>query len=97
MKFCNKSIDGGDYGYLKYGSRKFIGIIKNGVKMGMGKNIINKKFPKYYNTGITVIGEYSTIPQNTIIGKNVMIDTKIKETDFKTKIIESGESVINEN
>jgi len=61
------------------------------------ENIINKKFPKYYNTGITVIGEYSTIPQNTIIGKNVMIDTKIKETDFKTKIIESGESVINEN
>ncbi len=71
-------------------------VVKNGVKMGIGENIINRKFPKYYNTGITVVGEYSVIPENTIIGRNVMIDTRVKEDDFKEKNIKSGESIINE-
>ena len=71
-------------------------VVKNGVKMGIGENIINKKFPKYYNTGITVVGEHSVIPENTIIGRNVMIDTRVKEDDFKEKNIKSGESIINE-
>ncbi len=72
-------------------------IIKNSVKMGVGKNVINKKYPKYYNTGITVVGENSTIPEGTIIGRNVMIDIKIKEKDFKSKDIHSGECVLNED
>jgi glucose-1-phosphate adenylyltransferase len=72
-------------------------IINDAVKMGIGENIINKRFPKYYNTGLTVIGENSVIPKGTVIGKNVMIDIKIKEKDFPSKNILSGESVINEN
>ncbi len=72
-------------------------IVKNNVKMGVGENVVNKIFPKYYNTGITVIGESTVIPSDTRIGKNVMIDIKIKESDFKTKEIKSGESLVNED
>ncbi len=34
------------------------------VKMGLGENVPNELKPKIYNTGITVIGEHSTIPKS---------------------------------
>lgn len=64
------------------------------VKIGVGEDRINKKFPKLYNTGITVIGEAAVVPENTMLGKNVMIDKKAKESDYTGKEILSGECVM---
>lgn len=71
-------------------------IIGENVKIGYGEDVENELFPHIYNSGITVIGECSCIPDNTYIGKNVVIDINIKENDFTLKEIPSGTSIIKE-
>jgi glucose-1-phosphate adenylyltransferase len=63
------------------------------VLMGFGPDIPNEYNQNIYNSGITVAGEKSTIPDNTEIGINVMIDHYVEASDFKHRVIESGQSV----
>jgi glucose-1-phosphate adenylyltransferase len=72
------------------GENNYIG---NKVKIGFGENIENKENPHIYNTGITVTGEHVKIPENVIVGKNVMIDNYVSRKDFDGVNIESGSSI----
>ena len=64
--------------------------------MGVGDNIPNELKPKIYNTGITVIGENSFVPEGVTIGKNCVIHGKTSSADYKDSILESGKSIIME-
>lgn len=66
---------------------------KNAV-IGKGQNIPNELQPNIYNSGITVISEETRIPSNIKIGKNVMIDINVLESDLNLDTIDSGKSVI---
>lgn len=69
-------------------------VISEGAKIGFGEDIINKDFPNIYNTGITVIGEYSIIPKNVIIGKNCVIMGETFDHEYVNQTLESGNSII---
>jgi len=72
--------------------------IGENVKIGLGENIPNEEKPHIYNTGITVIGENSVIPDNVKIGKNCVIFGKTAPKDYQNSalegsILESGQSI----
>ena len=68
--------------------------IGDGVKIGVGENIANVYAPQIYDTGITVIGELSTIPDNVVIGKNAVIFGRTTPQDYKGMLLESGQSIV---
>ena len=68
-------------------------IIGENTKLGMGENIPNILKPKIYDTGITVIGKGSTIPDNITVGKNCVIHGATQESDYKNQRLESGETI----
>lgn len=68
--------------------------VGDNVKIGVGDNIENEMKPKIYNTGITVIGHMTTIPNNVTIGKNCVLLGKTTEKDFADGVLQSGKSVI---
>jgi glucose-1-phosphate adenylyltransferase len=63
------------------------------VVIGRGENVPNAQKPGIYYSGITVVGERADIPDNTIMGKNVMIDMYAHHEDFCSDNIPSGSSV----
>lgn len=63
------------------------------VRIGTGENIPNEHKPGIYNSGITVVGERAEIPDDVVIGKNVMIDMNAGGEDFCSNTIPSGASV----
>lgn len=66
--------------------------IGENVKIGVGDNIVNILEPKIYNTGISVIGENSFVPDNVTIGKNCVVFGD--ELNFQNNCLESGQSLI---
>jgi glucose-1-phosphate adenylyltransferase len=68
--------------------------IGEGTTIGVGENIANIHRAKIYDTGITVIGEYSTIPDNVRIGKNCVIFGKTTPSDYQDGLLESGQSIV---
>jgi len=68
--------------------------IGDGVHMGVGENIANVHKPHIYDTGITVIGEASTIPDRVSIGKNCVIFGKTEPVDYENGRLESGQSIV---
>ncbi|HAG03963.1 MAG TPA: glucose-1-phosphate adenylyltransferase [Lachnospiraceae bacterium] len=71
-------------------------VIGENVNMGGGENIPNAVKPKIYNTGITVIGSNSTVPDNITIGKNCVIYGVTTPQDYENNTLESGCSVVKE-
>lgn len=71
-------------------------IIGKGVVLGEGENIPNELKPNIYNTGITVVGENSIIPDGVHIGKNCVIYGKTSAEDYPDGVVASGKSVIKE-
>jgi len=70
--------------------------IGNNVRIGEGELITNKQKPKVYDTGITVLGELSSVPQNVSIGKNCVVSGKTEVEDYPNGRLESGESIAKE-
>ncbi len=63
---------------------------------GWDNTIPNKEFPKYLNTGITLIGMESSIPDGMKIGKNCIIWPNTSKEDLKSiNEIPDGESFYN--
>jgi glucose-1-phosphate adenylyltransferase len=54
----------------------------------------NRQEPGRLMTGITVVGKRAVIPRGTRIGRNVKIDGGVRATDFASRIVRSGESII---
>ncbi len=69
-------------------------LISENVKIGVGENIENIDFPNIYNTGITVVGEFSTIPENVTIGKNCVIMGETYKHEYINDTLESGKTII---
>lgn len=69
-------------------------VIGSNVVMGSGENIPNEDKPKIYNTGITVIGSDSSVPDNVVIGKNCVVSGKTNKDNFKDSKLDSGKSII---
>lgn len=68
-------------------------IVEGGVKIGFGESVVNEDKPSIYNSGITVIGESAVIPENTELGKNVVVERDVTEKDFNSQFIPSGKSI----
>ena len=67
--------------------------VGNCVRIGVGEPAVNEFKPSVYNSGITVIGERAVVPDNTEIGKNVMIDLNASPEDFCSLQVLSGQNV----
>lgn len=71
-------------------------VIGRGAKIGVGENVPNEYRPDVYSTGITVIGEYSSVPENVSIGKNCVIDGATEPGDYENLQLQSGKSILRE-
>jgi glucose-1-phosphate adenylyltransferase len=68
--------------------------IAENVQVGFGSdNTPNRKSPKSLNTGLTVIGKHAQLPAGVRLGHNVAVNPNVKEQDFQTQEIASGETV----
>lgn len=70
--------------------------VGDNVKLGTGESVTNKDKPSIYNTGITVIGEETTLPDGVEIGKNCVIFGKTQTQDYPDMKLESGMSIVKE-
>ncbi|NLD47385.1 MAG: glucose-1-phosphate adenylyltransferase, partial [Clostridiaceae bacterium] len=68
--------------------------VGNNVKMGIGEMVPNEIKPSLYNSGITVVGELAVVPDESEIGKNVVIDINTTLEDYCSLKIESGKSIL---
>jgi len=70
-------------------------VIRAGARVGDGDdNTANNAMSEVLNTGLTMIGEQSTIPEGLIIGRNVVIHPDSTEKAFgKRKKIASGANI----
>ncbi len=71
-------------------------IVGKNVVIGEGENKVNDEFPEIYNSGISVIGEGTIIPDNVWIGKNCAISGTITQEKIINGRIESGKNLLHE-
>jgi glucose-1-phosphate adenylyltransferase len=70
-------------------------VIGQGALIGDGDDDRpNRQEPNRLNTGITVVGKRAVVPRGTKLGRNVKIDGGVRSTDFTSRSIRSGESVV---
>ncbi len=68
--------------------------VGEGAEIGYGvDNTPNHKHPGRLNTGLTVVGKWSEIPEGQQVGHNVIISTGTKAATFTSELVESGETV----
>ena len=70
--------------------------IGSDVVIGQGDNTPNEDKPSIYNTGISVVGENTTVPDGVTIGKNCVILGETKYSDYEAGRLESGKTKIHE-
>ena len=66
------------------------------VQMGVGEDVPNELKPAIYNTGITVLGMNSIVPDGVVMGKNCVISGATVAADYPDGKLASGKSVIRE-
>ena len=71
-------------------------VVGENVVIGAGENIPNVFKPKIYDTGITVLGEHTRVPDDVIIGKNCVVYGYTNPEDYKEGRLESGGSLVME-
>lgn len=65
-----------------------------GARVGDGDdNTPNGSMPEQINTGITLIGKRSVVPEGMTIGRNVVIHAHTREESYKRKKVASGSDV----
>lgn len=69
-------------------------VIGKGVRIGYGDYAINTELPNIYDSGLTVIGEKTTIPDEVTIGKNCSVYGKLGHCHFENNKLESGNNLI---
>lgn len=86
---------------IEAGATVNLAIMDKRVKVGKGavigtgenKKKPNMKFPDHLYTGISLIGKEATIPAETIVGRNCIINPWSRLTDLKGKELKDGETV----
>ena len=69
-------------------------VIGPGAKLGAGDDYsANWLEPSRINTGLTIVGRSARIPARVTAGRNVLIGADVKESDFESLEITSGETV----
>lgn len=69
-------------------------VVGDGCHIGWGDNFqINRREPKVVNTGITIVGKRTRIPDGIRIGRNCIIYNNVVDNDFSASEIPSGETV----
>ncbi len=69
--------------------------VSPGCHIGYGDECVpNKEEPEYLNSGITIVGKGARIPGEVRVGRNCKIGCWVEGSDFPSKFIASGESVI---
>ena len=62
--------------------------------IGFGNDFeVNRKEPNVLNTGITVIGKGAKIPEGVKIGRNCAIFSNVREDNFPSLEVQSGEAI----
>jgi len=62
-----------------------------------GKNTSNQDFPKYLNTGITILGKEAIVPDDIQIERNCVIYPGVTADYYPESIVKSGQSVGHED
>jgi len=62
----------------------------------IGEDAVNELWPDIYDTGITVVGMFSIIPDGVGIGKNCVVDGVTGEGDYEGMELFSGKSILKE-
>lgn len=57
---------------------------------------LNEAKPNIYNTGITVLGMNSSVPDGIVMGKNCVIYGRTFPEDYPDGRLESGKAVVRE-
>jgi glucose-1-phosphate adenylyltransferase len=71
-------------------------VVGRNSRIGHGDdNTPNKKEPDRLNTGITVVGKRSRLPDNLTVGRNCKIGAEQRPEDFPGDTVPSGETVDN--
>ncbi|MDR3238774.1 MAG: glucose-1-phosphate adenylyltransferase [Clostridiales bacterium] len=68
--------------------------VGEGVVIGQGENIPNEAKPQIYSTGITVIGDNSSVPDGVSLGKNCVIYGITALEEYESRCLESGKSIL---
>lgn len=69
-------------------------IIGENVCIGEGDNIANINKPHVYNSGISVIGAFTSVPSDVWIGKNCEVSGNTKHEHYINNALQSGGSLI---
>ncbi|MEA2572770.1 MAG: glucose-phosphate adenylyltransferase [Chloroflexia bacterium] len=70
-------------------------VVGKSCRIGYGDAGPNKREPDWLDTGITLVGKRSHLPDNLTVGRNCKIGTDVRPEDFATNSLASGETVEN--
>jgi len=69
-------------------------VVEVGSCVGTGNDFqVNREEPVILNTGISVVGKGAKIPEGVKIGRNCSIACNVTEKDFRSSIVQSGETI----
>ncbi len=69
-------------------------VVGANARVGVGEdNIPNPVMPDILNTGITLVGQKSRIPEDARLGRNVVIGVDVSEADFPGQDVPSGAGI----
>lgn len=71
-------------------------IVGKKCRIGVGDDLTstpNTQEPRWLNSGITLVGKRSWLPDNLTVGRNVKIGTDLRPDDFPTSTLSDGESL----
>jgi glucose-1-phosphate adenylyltransferase len=69
-------------------------IVGKNCRIGYGDDMTpNKQEPARLNTGISMVGKRSRLPDNLKVGRNCKIGTDLRPRDFSTDNLPSGETI----
>ena len=68
-------------------------VIGNNVRMGVGEEKPNETAPTIYTAGIVTVGDGAVVPDNVVIGKNVMINGTTVYGDYPGGTLDSGRTL----
>ncbi len=68
--------------------------VSRGCQVGFGEDFSpNKESPNILNTGITVVGKATVLPDGLRLGRNCIIGPGLTENDFNDHFIASGSTI----
>lgn len=68
-------------------------VIGNNVRMGVGEEKPNETAPTIYTAGLVTVGDGAVVPDNVVIGKNVMINGTTVYGDYPGCTLDSGRTL----